>query len=114
LASNTVCNEACPSMVLPNVFTPNGDGKNDVFEPLKCPRFVESVALVVYNRYGSKVYQSSSPTLAWDGKSTDGSDLPSGLYYYQVSVRYSLLNRDAPAQVLKGWVQILREGVSMR
>ncbi|WP_338871117.1 gliding motility-associated C-terminal domain-containing protein [Spirosoma sp. SC4-14] len=114
LPSNRVCNDACPLLVLPNVFTPNGDGKNDLFEPLKCPRFVESVALVVYNRYGSKVYEGSSARLSWNGKSSDGSDLPSGLYYYQVSVGYSLLDRDAPAQVLKGWVQILREGVSMR
>jgi gliding motility-associated-like protein len=114
LASNTVCNEACPLFVLPNVFTPNGDGKNDVFAALSCPRFVERVELVVYNRYGSKVYEGTSPTLAWNGKSSDGSDLPSGLYYYQVSVKYAVLDRDAPAQVLKGWVQILREGVSMR
>ncbi|QHV97263.1 T9SS type B sorting domain-containing protein [Spirosoma endbachense] len=114
LPSNTVCNDACPAFVLPNVFTPNGDGKNDLFQPLKCPRFVESVALVVYNRYGSKVYEGTSPTLAWDGKSSDGADLPSGLYYYQVTVRYAMLDREAPAQVLKGWVQILREGVSMK
>ncbi|WP_460952495.1 gliding motility-associated C-terminal domain-containing protein, partial [Spirosoma daeguense] len=51
--SNVVCNNACPSFVLPNVFTPNGDGKNDVFTPLRCPRFVEQVAFVVYNRWGS-------------------------------------------------------------
>jgi gliding motility-associated-like protein len=114
LPSNTVCNDACPAFVLPNVFTPNGDGKNDLFQPLKCPRFVESVALVVYNRYGSKVYEGTSPALAWDGKTTSGADLPSGLYYYQVTIQYAMLDRDAPAQVLKGWVQILREGVSMR
>ncbi|MCK8494272.1 gliding motility-associated C-terminal domain-containing protein [Spirosoma sp. RP8] len=114
LPSNRVCNDACPLFVLPNVFTPNGDGKNDVFAALSCPRFVESVALVVYNRNGSKVYEGSSASLAWPGKSSDGTDLPSGLYYYQVSVRYAVLDRAAPAQVLKGWVQILREGVSMR
>ncbi|MCK8490993.1 gliding motility-associated C-terminal domain-containing protein [Spirosoma sp. RP8] len=114
LPSNRVCNDACPLFVLPNVFTPNGDGKNDVFAALSCPRFVESVALVVYNRNGSKVYEGSSASLAWNGKSSDGTDLPSGLYYYQVSVRYAVLDRAAPAQVLKGWVQILREGVSMR
>ncbi|GAB3882205.1 T9SS type B sorting domain-containing protein [Spirosoma agri] len=114
LPSNRVCNDACPAFVLPNVFTPNGDGKNDLFVPLACPRFVESVALIVFNRYGSKVYEGTSPTLAWNGKTTNGADLPTGLYYYQVSVRYAVLDRDAAPQVLKGWVQILREGVSMR
>ncbi|QJW88604.1 gliding motility-associated C-terminal domain-containing protein [Spirosoma taeanense] len=114
LPSNRVCNDACPALALPNVFTPNGDGKNDLFQPVRCPRFVESINLIVFNRYGTKVYEGTTPTLAWDGKATDGTDLPSGLYYYQVNVRYAVVDRNAPAQVLKGWVQILREGVSMR
>ena len=112
--SNTVCNQACPSFALPNVFTPNGDGKNDVFGPLNCPRFVESVGFVVYNRWGAKVYESSGPSLSWDGKSSDGAELPTGLYYYQALVSYALLERNAPPQEIKGWVQILREGVSGR
>ncbi|GAB2600691.1 T9SS type B sorting domain-containing protein [Spirosoma areae] len=112
--SNTVCTDACPSFVLPNVFTPNGDGKNDVFQPLRCPRFVENVVFVVYNRWGAKVYESSGPTLGWNGQSSDGADLPTGLYYYQATVSYALLNRNAPPQVLKGWVQIFRESVTVR
>jgi hypothetical protein len=65
--SNKVCNDACPSLVLPNVFTPNGDGKNDQFVPLKCPRFVERIEFVVYTRWGARVYESSSPNagLGW-------------------------------------------------
>nr|WP_020599813.1 T9SS C-terminal target domain-containing protein [Spirosoma panaciterrae] len=112
--SNKVCVDACPSFLLPNVFTPNGDGKNDVFQPLKCPRFVEQVVFVVYNRWGAKVYESVGSSLSWDGRSSDGAELPTGLYYYQATVRYGLLEKDAPPQVLKGWVQILREGVSMK
>ncbi|WP_461044447.1 gliding motility-associated C-terminal domain-containing protein, partial [Spirosoma harenae] len=108
--SNVVCVESCPSFELPNVFTPNGDGKNDVFQPLKCPRFVERVEFVVYNRWGSKVYESVGGSLSWDGKSSEGVDLPTGLYYYQAVVHYALLEKNAPAQTLKGWVQILREG----
>ena len=112
--SNKVCNEACPQFALPNVFTPNGDGKNDVFEPLRCPAFVEQVVFVVYNRWGAKVYEGSGPTLAWDGKSSDGAELPSGLYYYQATVRFGQLNRNAPPLILKGWVQILRDTVTQR
>ena len=112
--SNKVCNDACPSLVLPNVFTPNGDGKNDVFVPLRCPRFVERIEFVVYNRWGSKLYEVSSPSLAWDGRSSAGADLPTGLYYYQATVHYSMLDRNAPPQILKGWVQILRESVTLR
>ena len=107
--SNKVCNEACPEFGLPNVFTPNGDGKNDVFAPLRCPRFVESVGFVVYNRWGGKVYEGSGPVLAWDGRTGEGAELPSGLYYYQASVRFGVLARNAPPLLVKGWVQILRE-----
>ena len=112
--SNKVCVDACPGFMLPNVFTPNGDGKNDLFVPLRCPRFVESVAFVVYNRWGAKVYETTGATLAWDGRSSDGVELPSGLYYYQASVRFAVLDRNAPPQILKGWVQILREEVANR
>ncbi|WP_461076450.1 T9SS type B sorting domain-containing protein [Spirosoma flavus] len=112
--SNKVCTDGCPSFVLPNVFTPNGDGKNDVFQPLRCARQVEQVAIVIYNRWGSKVYEKTAPSLAWDGKDTGGADLPSGLYYYEATVSFAVADKNAPVQVFKGWVQILREGVTMR
>ena len=112
--SNVVCNQACPSLLLPNVFTPNGDGKNDVFTPLACPRFVERIELVVYNRWGAKLYEGSGPLLSWDGRSSDGTELPTGLYYYQVRVSYATLARNAPPQVIKSWVQLLREAVTVR
>ena len=112
--SNKVCNEACPQFGLPNVFTPNGDGKNDVFEPLRCPAFVERVDFVVYNRWGAKVYESSGPVLAWDGRTNEGAELPSGLYYYQATVRFGMLDRNAAPLVVKGWVQLLRDTVTQR
>ncbi|WP_460940682.1 gliding motility-associated C-terminal domain-containing protein, partial [Spirosoma humi] len=112
--SNKVCNEACPALVLPNVFTPNGDGKNDVFSPLKCPRFVEQISFVVYTRWGAKVYEGVGPTLSWDGRGSDGSALPTGLYYYQATVRFAVLDRNAPPTVIKSWVQIIREETSLR
>jgi len=114
LPSNRVCNDACPYFALPNVFTPNNDGKNDTFQPLRCPRAVESVAFLVFNRYGVKVYETTTGSLNWDGRASDGTELPSGLYYYQATVRYAVLDRGAPAQVFKGYVQILRDSVSMR
>lgn len=112
--SNKVCNDACPYFALPNVFTPNGDGKNDTFQPMRCARAVESVTFVVFNRYGTKVYETTTAVLNWDGRASDGTELPSGLYYYQATVRYAVLDRNAAPQVLKGYVQILRDTVSMR
>ena len=50
--SNKVCKDICPAFQMPNVFTPNGDGKNDVLSPMPCPAFVASVEFVAYNRWG--------------------------------------------------------------
>ncbi|MGV3560166.1 T9SS type B sorting domain-containing protein [Larkinella arboricola] len=107
--SNRVCKDNCPYLAMPNVFTPNNDGKNDVFEPTQCPRFIESAELTVVNRWGAKVYQSSDPSLRWDGKNNQGKELPGGVYLYQITVKFKRVNCAAPAENYKGWVQMLRE-----
>ncbi|CCH00557.1 hypothetical protein FAES_2548 [Fibrella aestuarina BUZ 2] len=112
--SNRVCKDICPLFALPNLFTPNGDGKNDVFTPLRCPRFVERVEVVIYNRWGVKVYESAGPVLGWNGQTTSGKDLPGGLYYYEVRVVYAGLQRNAAPQLQKGYVQLIRDAIGMR
>ncbi|WP_229321175.1 T9SS type B sorting domain-containing protein [Larkinella knui] len=109
--SNRVCKDNCPYLMMPNVFTPNGDGKNDVFQPMQCPRFVESAELTIINRWGAKVYESTTndASLRWDGKNNRGQELPGGLYYYQIQVKFKRLDCGAPAEIYKGWVEILRE-----
>jgi gliding motility-associated-like protein len=106
--SNVVCNDNCADFKLPNVFTPNGDGKNDLFKPLTCSVFVESVTFVVYNRWGNKIFESNSPAINWDGKTTDGQEVASGTYFYQAIVKYKTLQRDSEPVTLKGWVQLIR------
>ncbi|MBC7893349.1 MAG: gliding motility-associated C-terminal domain-containing protein [Sphingobacteriaceae bacterium] len=107
--SNTVCKDNCPSFMLPNVFTPNNDGQNDTFQPMNCPRFVQSVTFTVYNRYGAKVFvHEGDPLITWGGVTTDGKDLPAGLYYYQAEVRFQRLSRNDELQSFKGWIQLLR------
>ncbi|MBA2614017.1 MAG: gliding motility-associated C-terminal domain-containing protein, partial [Bacteroidetes bacterium] len=67
---------------VPNVFTPNGDGSNDVFF-LKVSNVSEIHALI-FDRWGNKVYESNSNTgnIEWDGKNMSGKDLPAGTYFY--------------------------------
>ncbi|KAB7730263.1 T9SS type B sorting domain-containing protein [Rudanella paleaurantiibacter] len=108
-ASNTVCQDVCPQFVLPNVFTPNNDGRNDLWQPGSCSVFVVSVETVIYNRWGGRVFSTSDPQIRWDGRNSAGQEQPSGLYYYEVVVRFGGLDPSAPPVVLKGWVQLFRE-----
>lgn len=67
-------------MTVPNVFTPNGDGHNDMFIVISSG--VKELSGTIYNRWGNKIYQwSGNPGLGWDGKH-NGKDAEDGTYYY--------------------------------
>lgn len=83
----------CPGMI-PNVITPNGDGKNDTFRIDNTD--LTAWQLDVYNRWGKVVYSSLPYQNEWNG-----GNLPGGVYYY-------LLQSAALKRELKGWVQLLR------
>ncbi len=108
LASNKICKDVCPYFALPNVFTPNGDGKNDLFKPLDCPRGLQTVDFLVYNRYGAKIFQTTDLGINWNGNTSSGQPLPSGTYYYEVTVSFSTLQRTSPPVTYKGWIELLR------
>jgi len=69
----------CPSLTLPNAFTPNGDGKNDEFKILN-PASYQSLQLNVFNRWGELVFSGNSST-SWDG-TFKGLSQPIGVYVY--------------------------------
>lgn len=65
----------------PSAFTPNNDGKNDMFRA----RFfgkIDKFQLNIFTRWGQKIYSSNNPDVGWDGK-TNGSDAPSGTYVWE-------------------------------
>ena len=88
--SNIVCVDDCPYYVLPNSFSPNGDGHNDYFTPFKPYRFVPKIEMKIYNRWGELVFETTDPEIHWDGKDqktgkecVDGVYLYAGFYYEQ-------------------------------
>jgi gliding motility-associated-like protein len=67
---------------IPNVFTPNGDNVNDAFT-IKAIA-VKSMEVMVYNRWGEKMYNYSGDKPAWDGTSAQGGKAPAGTYFYML------------------------------
>ncbi|WP_324671580.1 gliding motility-associated C-terminal domain-containing protein [Hymenobacter sp. GOD-10R] len=107
--SAEVCVDNCQLFVLPNIFTPNGDGINDTFRP-KVSSPLRRVHFTAFNRWGVKVYESrSNPLIDWSGEATNtegakGGKVSDGLYYYQAEVEFADLN--GTKKIFKGWVQI--------
>lgn len=65
----------------PNVFSPNGDGLNDLFQPTSNTSSFQW-SIEVYNRWGQKVHDSKGLTIPWDGRTEAGQSCPEGSYYY--------------------------------
>jgi len=88
---------------VPNVFTPNGDGMNDAFEvPCLGNDEYNSNTLLVFNRWGDKVYEESGYSNNWKG-TYNGNDLPEGTYYYILT-----LSDDNSVEPLQGFIMIQR------
>jgi gliding motility-associated-like protein len=83
--SDTVFIKVLKSPLVPNAFSPNGDGINDTWRI----QYLESypgATIEVFNRYGQKVFESTGYTTEWDGY-FNGSLLPVGTYYYIINPR---------------------------
>lgn len=78
--TNTVI--ACPAIEIPNVFTPNGDGINDVFKINLSGESLANFNVSIYDRWGILVFASSSINNKWDGRTTSGLKVVSGTYFY--------------------------------
>ncbi len=87
--SNIVCisSDACPLYSLPNVFTPNNDSYNDYWEAFPHLASVERIKLVVVNRWGNLVFETTDPNFRWDGRNISTNKLcPDGAYFYVCDV----------------------------
>lgn len=73
------------TILLPNIFTPNGDGKND-FLSIKIGE-VSEFSVVVLNQANKVIFTSNDPNFSWDGIATNGELSPAGTYVYYISAK---------------------------
>lgn len=107
--SNEVCPEICPEYILPNTFTPNDDGNNDVFTP-RVIRFISAVDFKVFNEWGIEIFNTDEATINWEGRDNAGRDLPEGTYFY-TCVTYLSQGGDLeqPLERLSGYIHLIRD-----
>ena len=99
-------------LIVPNVFTPNNDGWNDVFDVRTSA--VGPFKLEIYNRWGNVVFENSSPLISWDGTTSAGVEASSGTYFYVISKAEmqsgNAINNELDNFNFKetGWLQLIR------
>jgi gliding motility-associated-like protein len=89
-------------LYMPNAFTPNADGLNDVFR-VKDPGFIATIDLRVYNNFGELIFRTTDPRKGWDGN-YKGQQQPNGNYAWQISITTS----DGEKDYKKGTVLLIR------
>lgn len=87
---------------IPNSFSPNKNGSNDVFKPEGLSPVI-SYEFSIYNRWGEKIFETRDPSMGWDGTFM-GKEVPSGVYAYRVNMIYFTGKK----QVWHGEVTLLR------
>jgi gliding motility-associated-like protein len=91
-------------LYVPNAFTPNGDGQNDLFTPFRS-RFIETINFNVFNRWGQLVFTTTDPQINWDGGNQAGKDVSDGVYYYTCEAFES--ENQTPI-VVSGYIELIR------
>ena len=88
-------------LLVPDAFSPNGDGINEVFRPVAVG--VKTLHLRIFNRWGEMLYSSSDRNAGWDG-TFEGKEVPPGAYLYTVEVKGIY----GPTEHYKGMLYLLR------
>jgi gliding motility-associated-like protein len=71
-------------LIIPNIFTPNNDGFNDMF--LVENDIITSIEGSIFNRWGQQLYTQTGAVFSWDGTTPTGNNAPEGTYYYVLNI----------------------------
>ena len=88
---------------IPNVFTPNNDGVNDVIWLQGTD--LNNISMTIYNRWGHSVYASEGRQFSWSGKTSAGADCEAGTYYYVIQMEY----KDGNVSEQTGFFTLIRQ-----
>jgi len=73
---------------VPNAFTPNGDGANEIFMPLTYYKEVATFNMSVFDRWGDLIFETNNLNIGWDGIANGGTDIAQeDVYIWKVSVK---------------------------
>lgn len=86
-----------PDLATTNIFTPNNDGLNDVFQTVTRGQFAQEARLQIFSRWGQSVHKTTSPSPIWDGVGASP-----GQYFYQLD--YS--DCQGQTQHRRGWIEL--------
>jgi gliding motility-associated-like protein len=85
LVNYTDCTPPKYPLWIPNSFTPNGDGLNDIFKPETLAE-IEDYTMLIFNRWGQLIFESKDINKGWDGK-YKGKQVESGVYTYRIEAK---------------------------
>lgn len=103
-----LCVDNCPVYELPNVFTPNGDGQNDIFTPLPY-RYVKDIDIKIYDRWGLLMFETTDPDILWDGKNKSTKMPCSNGTYFYVCLVNEIRFDGIKTRTLNGFIQLIKE-----
>ena len=100
--SSIIISRGICQLYLPAAFSPNGDNLNDIFR-VKYPFQVKKFKLIIYNKYGQKVFETADMSVGWDG-SFMGDQQPLGAYIWLIS----LTDIDGRDKTVKGTIMLVK------
>ncbi|MDP1623845.1 MAG: gliding motility-associated C-terminal domain-containing protein [Bacteroidales bacterium] len=107
-ASDSVLVKKCSGNIyVPNAFSPNGDGLNDVFRIFANPDDIAEFSMQVFNRWGAIIYESTNLLQGWDGMK-QGTYCPTDSYIWKVNYRSTASGPSGEVLTITGKVELVR------
>ena len=113
-STQTVLVKYCPpdsiKIIVPNVFSPNGDNINETWQPIvhNYNYTINNYECTIYDRWGIKVFSTTNINTAWDGKTTSGLSCNAGTYYYVIKYNASNTIGTNKQEGFKWYLELVR------